>query len=78
MYRAILICVIALSGCASFPQWSDKPQDCSRWDENKERCLQCSQETTFKKIHCVEYPEVVIFPAYLELLKLPPAKENQS
>ena len=30
MYRAILLaCVIALSGCASFPQWSDKPADCA-------------------------------------------------
>ena len=22
-----------LTGCASFPQWSENPQDCSRWNE---------------------------------------------
>ena len=78
MYRALLLaCVIALSGCASFPQWSDKPQDCSRWDEGiKKDVYSAVKKQLSRKYICVEYPEVVKLPAYLELLRLPPAKEK--
>ena len=34
MLRTVLLAMtIALSGCASFPQWSPEPQDCERWNE---------------------------------------------
>ena len=29
----LILTLSVLSGCASFPQWSENPQDCSRWDE---------------------------------------------
>ena len=72
-----LTLLLVLSGCASFPQWSDKPQDCSRWDEGiKKDVYSAVKKQLSRKYICVEYPEVVKLPAYLELLKLPPAKEK--
>ena len=29
----ILTAVLVLSSCASFPKWSEAPQDCKRWEE---------------------------------------------
>ena len=72
-----LTLLLVLSGCASFPQWSDKPQDCSRWDEGiKKDVYSAVKKQLSRKYICVEYPEVVKLPAYLELLQLPPAKEK--
>ena len=72
-----LTLLLILSGCASFPQWSDKPQDCSRWDEGiKKDVYSAVKKQLSRKYICVEYPEVVKLPAYLELLQLPPAKEK--
>ena len=78
MLRVFLLAmVIALSGCASFPQWSDKPQDCSRWDEGiKKDVYSAVKKQLSRKYICVENPEVVNLPAYVELLNLPPAKEK--
>ena len=78
MFKVIaLACLIALSGCASFPQWSDKPQDCSRWDEGlKKDVYSAVKKQLSRKYICVENPTVVKLPAYIELLKLPPAKEQ--
>ena len=44
----------------SFPQWSDKPQDCSRWDEGiKKDVYSAVKKQLSRKYICVEYPEVV-------------------
>ena len=66
-----------LTGCASFPQWSENPQDCSRWDEGLSKDLYTAvKKQLSRKYICVEYPTAVKLPAFLELLELPPAKEK--
>jgi len=70
-----------LTGCAAFPKWSPEPADCSygegRWSEgfNKDVVTGVGRQVTRKYI-CVDRPEVVKLPAYIELLELPPAKEK--
>ena len=78
MLKAIgLTLLLVLSGCASFPQWSDKPQDCGRWDDGFSKDLYSGvKKQLSRKYICVENPEVVKLPAYLELLNLPPAKDK--
>jgi len=68
----VLVGVILLTGCASIPQWSELPnqEDCITgkeylWDKFKER-----------NYLCVENPEVVRMPSYVELLEVPPAKNK--
>ncbi len=73
----ILATLLALSGCASFPKWSENPQDCSRWDEGFRKDIASGFKKQFaRKYICVEFPEAVRLPAYIELLNLPPAKEK--
>ena len=78
MLRAgLLAFILALSGCASMPQWSDNPQDCSRWNDGFSKDLYTGvKKQLSRKYICVEHPEVINLPAYLELLNLPPAKEK--
>ncbi len=78
MLRAVLLAItIALSGCASMPQWSDNPQDCERWNEGFSKDLYSGvKKQLSRKYICVEEPEVVRLPSYIELLNLPPAKER--
>jgi len=78
MLRAVLLAItIALSGCASMPQWSDDPQDCERWNEGFSKDLYSGvKKQLSRKYICVEEPEVVRLPSYIELLNLPPAKER--
>ena len=69
---------IFLTGCASVPQWSDQPQDCNdragKYSEGYQRHLQMGlQKTMARKYICVDLPEVVKLPAYVELLQVPPA-----
>ena len=54
------------------PKWSPNPQDCSA-PEIKD-VVTLSQQVKRKYI-CVDVAEVVRLPAYVELLKVPPAKE---
>ena len=87
MLRACLLAImIALSGCASVPRWSDNPQDCNpeTWKEgvdypqdvwNYAKAAGRTFERAMPYI-CVDNPEVVKLPSYIELLKLPPAKER--
>ena len=77
MVRLTLACIILLSGCASFPQWSDKPQDCDRWEEgfSKDVVTGVTKQLSRKYI-CVEEPTAIKLPSYIELLELPPAKEK--
>ena len=73
----LILTLSVLSGCASFPQWSENPQDCSRWDEGFSKDLYTGvKKQLSRKYICVEYPTVVRLPAYIELLNLPPAKEK--
>ena len=78
MLRAVLLAMtIALSGCASFPQWSPEPQDCERWNEGFGKDLYSGvKKQLSRKYICVEEPTVVRLPSYIELLNLPPAKER--
>jgi curli production assembly/transport component CsgG len=77
MVKYLLAITILLSGCASIPQWSDNPQDCERWNEGFDKDLVTGiQKQIARKYICVEQPEVVKLPSYIELLKLPPAKER--
>ncbi len=78
MLRAVLLAMtIALSGCASFPQWSPEPQDCDQWNEGFGKDLYSGvKKQLSRKYICVEEPTVVRLPSYIELLNLPPAKER--
>ena len=76
--HVLLLGVIFLTGCASIPQWSDQPQDCNdkegKYSEGYQRHLQMGlQKTMARKYICVDLPEVVKLPAYVELLQVPPA-----
>ena len=76
--------MIVLSGCASVPRWSDNPQDCNpeTWGEDYPKDVWNYAKAagrTFERAMpyiCVDNPEVVKLPSYIELLKLPPAKEK--
>ena len=78
MLRTVLLAMtIALSGCASFPQWSPEPQDCERWNEGFGKDLYSGvKKQLSRKYICVEEPTVVRLPSYIELLNLQPAKER--
>ena len=73
----VITLTILISSCASFPQWSEQPQDCSRWDEGlKKDVYSAVKKQLSRKYICVEYPEVVKLPSYIQLLQLPPAEEK--
>ena len=73
----LILTLSLLSGCASFPQWSENPQDCKRWDEGFSKDLYTGvKKQLSRKYICVEYPTAVRLPAYIDLLNLPPAKEK--
>jgi len=84
--RYLLALTLLISGCASVPRWSDNPQDCNpaTWEEgvdypNDVWNLAKAAGRTFERAMpyiCVEEPEVVKLPSYIELLQLPPAKER--
>ena len=66
----VLLGVVFLTGCAQIPKWSDQPQQCADdlpyvWNQFKSR-----------KYICVDMPEVVTLPAYVELLQVPPAEKK--
>ena len=86
MVKYLLALVILLQGCASVPRWSDNPQDCNTetWSEenpyvedlwNYAKAAGRTFERAMPYI-CVDNPEVIKLPSYIELLKLPPAKER--
>ena len=64
----VIILTILISSCASFPQWSEQPQDCSRWDEGLKKDVYSAVKNIVKEYICVEYPEVVKLPSYIQLL----------
>ena len=73
----LLSTILVLSSCASFPKWSETPQDCKRWEEGISKdVVTAVQKQLSRKYICVEFPEVVDLPSYLKLLDLPPAEEK--
>jgi len=82
MLRSVLLAtMIVLTGCASVPKWSDNPADCAyetgRFEEGwKKDVVTGIAKSVTRKYICVEGPEVVKLPSYIDLLNLPPAKER--
>ena len=77
----LILTLSILTGCASFPQWSDKPADCAyetgKYGEGwKKDVVTGVAKTWSRKYICVESPHAVKLPAYIDLLNLPPAKER--
>ena len=83
---ATLSLIILLSGCASIPRWSEQPQECNpaTWEEGVEypgdlwNVIKASGRIFERALPfiCVEEPEVIRMPSYIELLKLPPAEKK--
>jgi curli production assembly/transport component CsgG len=83
---AILSLIILLSGCASIPRWSDEPQECNpaTWEEGVDypkdlwNVIKASGRIFERALPfiCVDEPEVVRMPSYIELLNLPPAEKK--
>jgi len=77
----ILLTLLILQGCASVPKWSDGPGNCAyetgKYSEgfSKDVVTGIAKPITRKYI-CVEQPSVVKLPSYIQLLELPPAKEQ--
>ena len=59
---SLLIATLLIGGCAQIPKWSDDPQDCSYLKNARDYI-------------CVDQPEVVDMPSYIQLLEVPPAKQ---
>tara|TARA_Y200000002_G_scaffold145014_1_gene119928 strand:+ start:511 stop:1467 length:957 start_codon:yes stop_codon:yes gene_type:complete len=77
----IILGLLILSGCASFPQWSPDAKDCNdlagKYDQGFNRHLQMGiQKALARKYICVDEPTAVRLPAYVDLLNLPPAKNQ--
>ena len=75
--------LIMLSGCAMSPRFTEYPQECNPdfWGEeyphdllNYAKAVGRSFEKALPYL-CVENPEVIRLPSYIELLDLPPAEE---
>ena len=82
MFRVVtLALIIVLSGCSSMPKWSEGPADCAyetgRYNDGfrKDVVTGVAKAVTRNYI-CVESPEVVRLPSYIQLLELPPAKDK--
>tara|TARA_Y100001972_G_scaffold50273_1_gene61750 strand:+ start:296 stop:538 length:243 start_codon:yes stop_codon:yes gene_type:complete len=74
MVRILLASLLILSGCASIPKWSDDPQDCTI---PKIVDVKTAVEKVFeRKYICVDAPEAVDLPSYIELLQLPPGRRE--
>jgi curli production assembly/transport component CsgG len=83
---AILSLIILLSGCASIPRWSEEPQECNpaTWEEGVDypkdlwNVIKASGRIFERALPfiCVDEPEVVRMPSYIELLNLPPAEKK--
>ena len=85
MIRGLLALTILLSGCAAVPRYSENPQDCNpeTWEEGVDypkdvwNIVKAGGRTFERAMPfiCVEEPEVVKLPSYIELLNLPPAEK---
>ena len=71
---AAVVLTAVLSSRASIPQWSDNPQDCA---PDPIVDVVTAVKYPFKRNYiCVNEPEVVRLPSYIELLNLPPAENK--
>lgn len=81
--KYLLALVLLLQGCASVPRWTELPQDCNpnmwgpEYNHDVWNYAKASGRIFTKAMPyiCVENPEVVRMPSYIELLEIPPAKE---
>ena len=84
LLSSIFLSIILLSGCASVPRWSDNPQECNpaTWGEEYKHDVVNWVKAggrTFERAMpyiCVDNPEVVKLPSFIELMNLPPASEK--
>ena len=83
MVRFLLALTLLISGCASVPRYSEDPQNCNpeTWGEeyNHDLWNYAKAGRTFERVMpyiCKDEAEVIKLPSYIELLKLPPAKEK--
>ena len=71
---AAVVLTAVLSSCASIPQWSDNPQDCT--PDPVVDVVTAVKYPFERKYICINQPEVVKLPSYVELLNLPPAESK--
>jgi len=82
MFRVLsLALILIISGCASTPQWSEGPANCAyetgKYAEGwKKDVVTGVAKSISRRYICVESPEVVRLPSYIQLLELPPAEEK--
>lgn len=82
MVKYLLAIVLILQGCASIPRWSEDPQECNpdfwgpEYNHDLWNYAKASGRAWEKAMPfiCVENPEVVDLPSYIELLQVPPAE----
>ena len=83
MVKYLLTAILLLQGCAAVPKWSELPQNCNpnmwgpEYNHDVWNYAKASGRIFTKAMPyiCVENPEVVRMPSYIELLEIPPAKE---
>lgn len=81
--KYLLAAILLLQGCAAVPKWSELPQNCNpnmwgpEYNHDVWNYAKASGRIFTKAMPyiCVENPEVVRMPSYIELLEIPPAKE---
>ena len=76
-----LLTVLLLTSCSSIPKWSDNPDDCTfgagKWEEGfKKDIVTGVGKALTRNYICVDEPEIVKLPSYIQLLNLPPATEK--
>lgn len=82
MVKYLLAIILILQGCASVPRWSEEPQNCNpdmwgpQYNHDLWNYAKASGRVFTKAMPyiCVENPEVVKLPSYIELLQVPPAE----
>jgi len=77
MVKYLLALTLLISGCASVPKFTETPQDCRNWEQGVRKDMATGiKKPVTRDYICVEFPEVVKLPSYVELLNLPPAEER--
>jgi len=76
-----LLTALLLTSCSSIPKWSDNPDDCTfgagKWEEGfKKDIVTGVGKALTRNYICVDEPEIVKLPSYIQLLNLPPATEK--
>ena len=71
----LILTLSILTGCASFPKWSENPADCAyetgKYSEGwKKDVVTGVAKAWTRKYICVESPHAIRLPAYIDLLNL--------